>query len=448
MIAALSHAVGAGERTSTKISPATFLACLCLLAFTACSTPQSTSTPDSIATGPTKIGRTATSGKAIKPTEDSGERDLAAVENGGDTLDTAWVSEGAAATPPPVTPARRAKAPTFDWQSLDRIQLADASGTPVTATAQNSNEAGDTATGGTAEPKLQIAAAQSADADLATLAQKTNNPIGEAWLLITQNDTTLLKGDAIDGEEVLNVTKFQPVLSAPILGGDWNLVVRPVLQFTSVPVKDDVGRLFGASPNSIVADPSLSAIATDPFGRTNGLGDTVLLTIAGPNADDGWIFAGGVSQIFPTATEDVLGQGKWQAGPAAMAIRLGNDYGGFGIEHFNAGFIAQQWWSYAGDDDRASTNQADIQYILNWKATPTVLIGMTPNISINWKADGGFSDKVAFPIGLGTIGLFRIGKLPIRWGVEAQYYLTGPDAVRREANFRFFIAPIIPNLLK
>jgi hypothetical protein len=385
---------------------------------------------------------------AIEATDVSGEQAAATAESQSNQLGTVLAPENTAASPFLVNSARPAKAPTFDPHILDRIQLADASGTAVTATAQNSDEAGDIATAETAEPKLQIAAAQSAEPDLAELAQKTNNPIGEAWLLITQNDTTLLKGDAIDGEEVLNVTKFMPVLSAPILSGDWNLVVRPVLQFSSVPVDADVGRLFGASPNSIVADPSLSTIATDPWGRTNGLGDTVLLTIAGPNADDGWIFAGGVSQIFPTATEDVLGQGKWQAGPAAMALRLGNDYGGFGIEHFNAGFIAQQWWSYAGDDDRDSTSQADIQYILNWKATPTQLIGMTPNISINWEADGGFSDKVAFPIGLGTIGLFRIGKLPIRWGVEAQYYLTGPDAVRREANFRFFIAPIIPNLLK
>ncbi len=441
---------GALTRPSGRgYSAPTILALLCLLAFTACSAPQSTSSTRHYPSGQNWTSSVATSGVAIEAIDVSGEQVAAAAESDSDPLGTARAPESTAATPFLVTPAKKAKAPAFDSHILDKIQLADASGTAVTATAQNSNEAGNTATGGAAEPNRQMAAAaQSAEPDLAELAQKTNNPIGEAWLLITQNDTTLLKGDAIDGEEVVNVTKFMPVLSAPILGGDWNLVVRPVLQFSSVPVDADVGRLFGASPNSIVADPSLSAIATDPFGRTNGLGDTVLLTIAGPNADDGWIFAGGVSQIFPTATEDVLGQGKWQAGPAAMAIRLGNDYGGFGIEHFNAGFIAQQWWSYAGDDNRDSTNQADIQYILNWKATPTVLIGMTPNISINWKADGGFSDKVAFPIGLGTIGMFRIGKLPIRWGVEAQYYLTGPDAVRREANFRFFIAPIIPNLLK
>jgi hypothetical protein len=410
-------------------------AILCLLALTACSAPQLNSSTQHDPPGENWTRSVAMSGVAIGTLDVSDEQAAAAAESGDDTMRTTWTPEGAPTISPAIAPAVGLIGPTPVGQAFGRIQLADSSSSPIIMTAQGNDTASDSTD-------------QGGDIDLAKLAQQTNNPIGEAWLLITQNDTTLLKGDAIDGEEVLNVTKFMPVLSAPILGGDWNLVVRPVLQFSSVPVNDNVGNLFGVSPNDIVADPSLSAIATDPFGRTNGLGDTVLLTLAGPNADDGWIFAGGVSQIFPTASEDVLGQGKWQAGPAAMVIRLGNDYGGFGIEHFNAGFIAQQWWSYAGDDDRNSTNQADIQYFINWKATPTQLIGMTPNISINWEADGGFSDKVAFPIGLGTIGLFRIGKLPIRWGVEAQYYLTGPDTVRREANFRFFIAPIIPNLLK
>ena len=110
--------------------------------------------------------------------------------------------------------------------------------------------------------------------------------------------------------------------------------------------------------------------------------------------------------------------------------------------------MPQHWWSVAGDSDRSETSQTDIQYIFNWKATPTQLIGMTPNISIDWKAEGGFFDKAAIPVGIGTIGMFKIGRLPVRWGVEAQYYLTGGDDIRREANFKVFIAPIIPNLFK
>lgn len=282
--------------------------------------------------------------------------------------------------------------------------------------------------------------------DLAKLAQKTNNPISDVFLLIMQNDTTLIGGDLIPDTEVINVTKLMPVLPVPIFGGAWNLVVRPVLQIVSVPLKDEVGSLIGISPNNIVSNPGLAALAGDPFGRTTGLGDSVLLTLVGPNTDDGWIFAGGASQIFPTATEDILGQGKWQAGPAFLVVRLGKDYGGLGIENWNVGALGQQWWSYAGEDNRRETSQADIQYFINWKATPTQLIGMTPNISIDWTADG--PDKVSFPIGLGTIGLFKIGPLPIRWGVEAQYYVTQPDAVAREWNFRVFIAPIMPNLFK
>ena len=44
-------------------------------------------------------------------------------------------------------------------------------------------------------------------------------------MLITQTDTMLIGGDLIDGTEVVNVTKFQPVLSVPVLDGAWNFVV-------------------------------------------------------------------------------------------------------------------------------------------------------------------------------------------------------------------------------
>ena len=162
-------------------------------------------------------------------------------------------------------------------------------------------------------PRVEIAqgdAAAPAD-DLAALAQKTNNPISDAWMLITQNDMTLIGGDSIDGDyigdtEMVNVTKFQPVLSVPVADGTWNVVVRPVLQMSSVPLNSRAGNLFGVSPNGVVADPALASSAAKPFGRTNGLGDTVLLTLLGPNTGDGWIFAGGISQIFPTASDDVL----------------------------------------------------------------------------------------------------------------------------------------------
>ncbi len=311
-----------------------------------------------------------------------------------------------AAGSPAVVPATGLIAPTSGAPGSDRIQLADSSGSTMIMTAQNTG----------AEEGMSLEKA----------AQKSNNPVSDAWLLITQNDLTSL--DTPDGSEWRNRTSLQPVMPVPILDGEWNIVNRIVTGVVTAPIDDD--------PNS-----------TDPFdGRTTGVTDTVYFALAAPNRDDGWIWGLGPTFILPTATDDVLGQEKWQAGPAGLLVRLGNDYGGFGIEHFNLGVLAQHWWHFAGNDDRASTSQSDIQYFINWKATPTQLIGMTPNIQIDWKKSG--SDRFSVPIGLGTIGLFRLGKIPIRWGIEAQYYVMQPDPVGPEFNLKLFFAPIVGNPFK
>ncbi len=285
-----------------------------------------------------------------------------------------------------------------------------------------------------------------ADLDLSKMAQKANNPLSDVWLLIAQNDYSWLDGDLVEGSRQVNSLKLQPVMPVPVLGGDWNLIFRPIINFASVPLDEDVGELFGLSTKDVFEDADALGLLADPWGRTTGLGDSVLLTLLGPNRDDGFVWGAGVTQIFPTATEDVLGQKKWQAGPAAIAVRLGNESGGLGIENWNLGLLAQQWWSYAGDSDRDSTSQMDIQYFINWRLNDTQLIGMTPNIRIDWKADSG--DKVSLPIGLGTIGMFRLGRMPVRWGVELQYYVLRPDDFGPEWNLKVFFAPIILNPLK
>ena len=270
--------------------------------------------------------------------------------------------------------------------------------------------------------------AMAADKELGEAAQKANNPISDAWIFVTQNDYTIYGGDAVDGTENLNNLKFQPVLSVPLADGDLNLVLRPVFQFISSPVDNEWDPVDGLD------------------GRTTGLGDSVLLTLLGPNSNDGVIWGVGPTFIFPTASDDVLGQEKWQAGPAALLARLGNSSGGWGLESWNVGLLAQQWWSYGGDSDRKATSQMDIQYFLNWRQNNVDLIGMTPNIRINWKRDG--NDKYSVPVGLGKIGMTRWGKLPVRWGAEIQYYVMQPDPVAAEWNFRVFFAPVIGNPLK
>lgn len=141
-----------------------------------------------------------------------------------------------------------------------------------------------------------------------------------------------------------------------------------------------------------------------------------------------------------------MGQEKWQAGPSALVARLGNSSGDLGLESWNLGILAQHWWDYGGSSKRSHTNQFDIQYFINWKQNATQLIGMTPNIQVDWTASG--EDRFSIPVGLGTIGFFRVGKTPVRWGVELQHYVHQPDPVGPEWNLKLFIAPVKGNPFK
>ncbi|MBW1720379.1 MAG: hypothetical protein JRJ43_12650, partial [Deltaproteobacteria bacterium] len=132
-------------------------------------------------------------------------------------------------------------------------------------------------------------------------------------------------------------------------------------------------------------------------------------------------------------------QEKWQAGPAFLWAHLAPKPGGF-----NYGALAQHWWSYAGDDDRAGTSLTDIQYFINYRYNKTVLIGMTPNIRYNWKADDS-DDRLTLPVGLGISNVFKIGKLPVRIAAEIQYSVIKPDNIGTDWNFRLLFIPVIPN---
>ena len=182
--------------------------------------------------------------------------------------------------------------------------------------------------------RAAVKPAAAVEDDLALLAKKSANPLSDVWMLIIQNDTTVFEGDILDERQVFNSLKFMPVMPFPLdEEGDWNLIVRPVLQMlVSSPVDEGVGDLFGLGQDQIFGDPARLATVRDAFSsRTNGYGDSVLLTLVGPNTVDGLVWGVGATQIFPSATNAVLGQGKWQAGPAGIVARLGTKSGGIGI---------------------------------------------------------------------------------------------------------------------
>ncbi len=109
------------------------------------------------------------------------------------------------------------------------------------------------------------------DLSLAKAAQKANNPVSDVWLLITQNDYTIV--NTPEGNRWQNSTTLQPVMPVPILDDKWNLVNRVITGVVSSPVAEDFD-----SPNFFRQ-------------RTTGNTDTVFFSLVAPNRDDGWIWA-------------------------------------------------------------------------------------------------------------------------------------------------------------
>ena len=168
------------------------------------------------------------------------------------------------------------------------------------------------------QPGTKTSTQSAKEKNLEWIVKESSNPLGNLWMLWFQNDYTWYHGDDVPGHKQGNSLKFQPVMAFPfeVAGETWKFISRPILQYQSVPFRESAGRLLGKSKREIASDPTLAGIAERPRGHTSGLGDTVLLTIAGPAHHDGFIWGVGPTQIFPTAEKVMLGQGKWQAGPA------------------------------------------------------------------------------------------------------------------------------------
>jgi hypothetical protein len=66
----------------------------------------------------------------------------------------------------------------------------------------------------------------------------------------------------------------------------------------------------------------------------------------------------GPTFLLPTATSQVLGQGKWGIGPAAVIVVT--------TKQFVFGAVANNIWSVAGDSDRPDVSQLTFQPFINY----------------------------------------------------------------------------------
>jgi len=204
------------------------------------------------------------------------------------------------------------------------------------------------------------------------------------------------------------VLNFQPVI--PItLNEDWNLITRTIL-------------------------PTINMPSPAPGVRSAfGLGDLNPTLFLSPAKPGKLIWGVGPTFTFPTATDPMLGSGKWSAGPAAVVLTIQG--------HWVAGVLANNQWSFAGWGSQ-NVNQMLIQPFVNYNLPKGWYLTTAPIITANWEAST--NDRWTVPIGAGVGRIVKLGRLPVNVQLSAYYNVVTPDNFGADWQLRFQIQFLLP----
>jgi hypothetical protein len=226
--------------------------------------------------------------------------------------------------------------------------------------------------------------APSADeaASAATLAKQTLNPVANLISVPFQYNADFDIGPSGATRSLLNI---QPVIPLSI-SDDYMLIIRTIL-------------------------PVISIGSTAPgVSSSTGLGDTTQSFFFSPKKPlGGWILGYGPAFLWPTATADALGSGKFGIGPTGVALRQDGPW--------TYGVLANQIWSYAGDDSRPSVNSLFVQPFVAYTFPTFTSIGLNTESTFNWD-----SHQNSIPINLFATQILRVAGQPISLQIGPRYY--------------------------
>lgn len=218
------------------------------------------------------------------------------------------------------------------------------------------------------------------------LNKKIVNPLADLITIPFQNNFEW--GGGFEGDGFRYQLNVMPVI--PIhLNEDWNLIARTILSYV------DQENIFGNTSQSGLTD-SIQSLFFVPSNTTNGV-----------------TWGVGPALLLPTATDDLLGFGKWGAGPNAVVLQQKNNW--------TYGMIGKHVWSFAGESDRPDVNGTFVQpFITRMTKTFTNFV-LTSETTYDWR-----SDQWTVPVDFAIGQLVKIGGKPVQFQIGGRYYLEGP----------------------
>jgi hypothetical protein len=258
-------------------------------------------------------------------------------------------------------------------------------------------------------------AAPAADTD--ALAKATQNPVASLISVPFQNNTNFAIGPYNRTQDVLNI---QPVIPSK-LGPRWMLISRII--------------------QPIVWQP----YSTQTTGGEFGFGDMSPTFFLSPAKPGKLIWGVGPAWVFPTATNQLLGQGKVSIGPSVVALVQPG--------HWTIGGLVNNVWSFAGSGGRPEVNQMTFQYFVNYNLKKGWFLSSSPILTANWNnkapldaANGGDTTsggRWTVPVGGGVGRVTRLGFQPVNMALNFYGNVVHPSGAS-SWGMRFQIALLYP----
>ncbi len=217
------------------------------------------------------------------------------------------------------------------------------------------------------------------------LAKKLNNPVADLISVPLQNNLLYNVGP---GDGFRELTNIQPVIPFE-LSENWNLISRTVLPV----IYQD-----GVFPGS---------------GHQFGLGDTVQSLFFSPKDPEPFIWGLGPALLLPTATDDLLGNGQWGAGPTGVILKQSGPW--------TVGMLANQLWSVGGNDGRETVNATYMQPFLAYTTHTYTTFTVNSESTYDWTAS-----QWTIPFNAGVSQILKIDGHPVSIGLMGTWYAEAP----------------------
>lgn len=240
----------------------------------------------------------------------------------------------------------------------------------------------------------------------AALAEQLNNPVASLISVPLQFNYDDNIGPLDDGSRVqLNI---QPVIPFA-LDDTWNLISRTIL-----PVIDQDEIFPGAG---------------DQFG----LGDITQSLFVSPHATTagGITWGAGPVMLIPTATDDLLGTGKFGLGPTALVLKQQHGW--------TYGILANHIWSVFGEAGREDVNSTFVQPFLAHTTPSAWTVGINTESTYDWNGE-----HWSVPVNAFVSKLVKFDEQPVSFTLGVRDWAESPESGAEDFGARFAVTFLFP----